>query len=277
MINLIVKYKFYLLPVLLVFGSCQKDVLVDLQYGIETNNQLDILCKSLRLAGNNIEGDMPVGQGSGTALVVGFAEAVEISAGVLLYMPYQVTDVNLICNLFIQIDGANNYWETTLKLDPTSQQPYFEILIPNFVQEGNFDFIFSIEQCDGSISPAYRTATTVSPIADCDTGITGSVGITVRTFDLGEIAGTAYFNYEMYSIPDRLDIRYNGQWVATTASQLFGANVIIPDCNGTTDGFVSDSGQLSINYDPKKGRIVEVYVSGCFSGTLWDIYAICPE
>jgi hypothetical protein len=234
-----------------------------------------LLCKSLRVNGNNINGSMPVGLGVGAPLVVSYPTAVEVSAGVLLFIPFQINNPNQVCEVYLQVEGANNYWNTKLNLDPSSGQPYFQILIPKFVREGNFDLVFSIADCQGNVSPVYSTRTVVSPVADCNTAISGSVGITVRAFDMGDTPGLAGFNYQMYSIRDRLDIRYNGEWVASTG-QLFNNNVIIPDCN-TNDGFVSGTGTLSFQYSPRVSRFVEVYVSGCFSGTAWDVWAICPE
>lgn len=262
--------------VLFVISSCEKDTLTSLEYGISPVLQKDLLCKSMRLEGKNIQGIMPSGVGTGSPIVVSHPTAVEISAGVLLFIPYWVNDTSRVCKIFLQVDGADNYWETSLKLDPSSRQPFFQILIPKFVQEGNFDLVFSVADCTGNVSRIYNTRTNVKPLADCNSSISGSVGITVRAFNLGPKAGTAKFSYEMYSIKDRLDIRYNGKWVASTGN-LFNDNVLIPNCDGNQNGFVSGTGQLSFQYNPRISRFVEVYVSGCNSGTLWDISAVCPE
>ncbi|MBR9923329.1 MAG: hypothetical protein GYB31_21055 [Bacteroidetes bacterium] len=271
-----IKYTLLFFSFSLLTFSCQKETLPNLNYGIDPANDLDLICKALRINGINIEGDMPIGNAGSGSITATYPTAVEVSAGVLLYIPYQLSDLDNICNLYIQVEGADNYWETQLTLDPTSQQPYFEILIPRFVQEGAFNFQFSIEDCDGNITPAYYTLTTVSPIADCETGISGSVGITVRSFVLGEKAGTVTVGYDMYDIPDRLDLRYNGEWIESTGT-LFSPNVVIPDCNGNPDGFVSGVSALTFQYDPKVSTSLEVYVSGCNQGTLWDIWVDCPE
>ncbi|TXB62295.1 hypothetical protein [Phaeodactylibacter luteus] len=268
-------YIILIMMTVFAFSACEKEETDSLEYGLAPEKQLDMLCRALRLDGQNIEGEMPSGTGQGNALIVSHPEAVEISAGVLLFIPYTVRDTNDVCKVFLQVDGANNYWETRLIQDPSSGQPFFEILIPKFVQEGDFDLVFSIEDCNGNVSPVYSTLTSVQPAGDCDSAISGSVGITVRTFDLGEKKGEARFLYEMYSIRDRLDIRYNGDWVASTGS-LFSDAVRIPNCD-VMDGFVSGAGILTLNYDPSVSRTVEVYISGCFSGTLWDLRVDCPE
>jgi hypothetical protein len=265
-----------LVVLLFLVNSCKKEFIADFGYGIEPNSQLSLLCKSLRLLGNNKDGKMPSGKGASNSLIVSYPRAVEISAGVLLFIPYRVNNVNNVCKIYLQVAGADNYWETKLTLDPTSKQPYFQILIPRFIKQGRFDFVYSLEDCSGNISPSYNTRTVVSPLSDCNTSISGSVGITVRTFDLGDKAGKAGFIYDMYTIPDRLDIRYDGKWVASTG-KIFDDKVIIPDCSGNSDGFVSGVGVLGIDYDPSKSRIVEVYISGCNDGTKWDVTPRCPQ
>lgn len=258
------------------FFACNKEPLTELVYGIDPATQKDLLCRSLRLDGENIKGDMPAGIGSGSAIVINHPEAVEVSAGVLLFIPYQVNDPELVCQLYLQVEGADNYWETALTIDSSSQQPYFEILIPKFVRDGNFNLVFSVADCNGNVSPIYSTNTIVSPLSDCSSSISGSVGITVRAFDLGDKPGRAGFSYEMYTIPDRLDIRYNGKWVASTGT-LFNNSTLLPNCNGSSNGFVSGTGTLEFDYDPSVSRFVEVYISGCNAGTEWVVQPVCPD
>ena len=262
-----------LFAIVLFFNNCTKDTTSDLRYGIDPANQKSLLCKSLRLNGNNIDGVMHSNIGTGSPLVVAHPLAVEVSAGVLLFIPYQISNVNDVCQIYLQVEGADNYWEAALTIDPASNQPYFQILIPKFVLEGEFDFVFSLGDCNGNVSSTYSTQTTVSPVADCDLSISGSVGITVRSFDLGDKQGVVRMNYEMYSIKDRLDIRYNGNWVGSTGT-LLSNQTILPSCG--LDGFVSNTGYLEFKYDPKVNRFVEVYITGCEDGTAWDVWPVCP-
>lgn len=262
-----------LLALFFTSNNCSKETTTDLRYGIDPVSQKSLLCKSLRLNGTNFEGAMPSNIGSGSPVVVSHPLAVEVSAGVLLFIPYQVSDTNNVCQIYLQVDGADNYWEAALTIDPTSHQPYFQILIPKFVLEGEFDFVFSLGDCNGNVSSVYSTQTTVSPLADCDIVISGSVGITVRSFDLGDKQGLVRMNYEMYTIKDRLDIRYNGKWVASTGTMLSN-QVILPNCS--LDGFVSGTNYLEFKYDPKINRFVEVYITGCDEDTAWDVWPTCP-
>jgi hypothetical protein len=264
-----------LILISVLMNACVKGVTADFEYGIDPATQKDLLCKSLRLIGNNKDGVMPISVGTGLPITVSSPTTVEISAGVLLFLPYTVSDTSKVCKIYLQIEGAGNYWETKLVTDPNSKKPYFSILIPKFVRDGDFNIIFSVGDCSGNVSRKYSTKTIVSPLADCNTSISGAYGITVRAFDLGDKAGTVGFAYDMYSIPDRLDIRYNGQWVASTGVK-FDNKTVIPNCGNGSNGFVSGSGKLSMNYDPKISRFVEVYISGCNTGTQWDVEPICP-
>ncbi len=264
-----------LLIFILGFSACDKET-TDLEYGIEPETQVDILCKSLRLLGNNIDGEMPSGT-SGSSVFINTPSAVEISAGVLLFIPYEVSDINNICKVYMQVDGANNYWETDLTLEPISGKPFIEILIPKFVQDGDFDLVFSVGDCDGNISNVDRTQTIVSPLGDCGIEITGSVGLTVRAFDLGDKAGEVSISYNMYTIRDRLDIRYNGKWLDSTGETLTGNEPPPPCVGGSVIGETCCTGVLVFDYDPKISRFVEVYVTGCDSSTRWDVIANCPE
>jgi hypothetical protein len=98
----------------------------------------------------------------------------------------------------------------------------------------------------------------------------------VRSFELGDNAGVACFSYDMYTVKDRLDIRYNGKWIASTGN-LFDEKTVLPDCDGSSDGFVSGKGTLCFEYDPNVSRTVEVYISGCNSGTEWQVNSTCPK
>ena len=263
---------------LIIFSiiSCSKEDFSSFDYGINPSTQQDLLCKSLRLKGNNYDGDIPFGNNFGQSLQIGFPERIEISAGVLLILPFNVSNINEICKIYLQIEGADNYWDAQIETDPASGNPFLEILIPRFVEKGSFEFNFSLEDCNGNLSGIYNTITEINEIANCDTQLSGTVGITIRTFDLGDKKGVASFFYQMYTIKDRLDIRYNGEWVASTGD-LFNKNVRIPDCDNKTNGFVSGEGVLDLNYDPNLSKIVELYISGCNSGTQWDIVVACPN
>lgn len=88
----------------------------------------------------------------------------------------------------------------------------------------------------------------------------GGQGTTKREFSLGNTAGAFKVTYEMYSIPDHLDIIYRGTTVASTG------------------GLVSGSATLTFNYQPVgKDTTVSIVVTAPNSGTAWDYVAYCPS
>ncbi|MCF6307501.1 MAG: hypothetical protein L3J09_06055 [Flavobacteriaceae bacterium] len=78
----------------------------------------------------------------------------------------------------------------------------------------------------------------------------GSDGLTIFTCDLGQTSGNVTINYDTYSIPDRIDLFYNGAWIDGTGSAL-GQNQFPPvmDCSGTiVDGYVGETCSFNFNY-----------------------------
>lgn len=88
----------------------------------------------------------------------------------------------------------------------------------------------------------------------------GGQGTSFITQNLGTNPGSVSVNYQMYSIPDQMEIYYNGALVASTNS------------------LVSGSGTLTFNYTPAPGGpyhcIIRIYAPN--SGTAWDFIAFCP-
>jgi hypothetical protein len=86
----------------------------------------------------------------------------------------------------------------------------------------------------------------------------GNEGITQNTHDLGENAGVVTITYEMYSVPDKLEVFYEGKMVASTGK------------------FISNSGLLTFNYTPNNDTFCSVVVTGP-AGTDWIYSMGCPR
>ena len=88
----------------------------------------------------------------------------------------------------------------------------------------------------------------------------GGQGTIQREFGLGSTPGIFRVKYEMYTVPDRLDVIYRGTTVASTG------------------GLVSGSNTLSFNYVPvANDYTVTILVTAPHSGTAWDYAAYCPS
>ncbi len=89
--------------------------------------------------------------------------------------------------------------------------------------------------------------------------ISGGFGVTPTLHSVGSKSGTIQLNYEMYSIPDKLEVFYEGKL-------LF-----------STNGFVSGNKTESITYNYNKETEIEVIVTGNDAGTAWEYTVNCPE
>lgn len=91
------------------------------------------------------------------------------------------------------------------------------------------------------------------------TTASGGPGVTRTRHGLGPSPGLVRIDYEMYSIPDRLDCYYQGVLVATTG------------------GPVSNSGTLTWAFDPGPAdpQWCLVVVTGPL-GTAWQYTLYCP-
>ena len=87
----------------------------------------------------------------------------------------------------------------------------------------------------------------------------GGYGVTATQHFLGIDAGTVNINYEMYNIPDRMIVEYNGQEIAFTL------------------GNVSGNGTLTFYFDGNPPYDYVITMIGDNTGTKWDYVAGCPK
>jgi hypothetical protein len=102
------------------------------------------------------------------------------------------------------------------------------------------------------------SSTSTSTVASCPTTqVSGGQGVTTRNVDLLVRSGTFTATYDMYSIPDQLDIFYEG--------------VIIY----TTGGLVSGTGSQAVTY-AGNSTTISVLLTAPNSGTGWVFSVQCP-
>lgn len=105
----------------------------------------------------------------------------------------------------------------------------------------------------------------------CNTSIeSGGAGITTNKHYLGNSPGTVVIRYDMKYIPDKLEVFYENQLVASTK-----------DIPNNYNGFVGGDneagccGSLSFNYEPNRDDFCIIRVSG-LNSTVWEYYVVCP-
>lgn len=95
------------------------------------------------------------------------------------------------------------------------------------------------------------------PCSEAGAVKSGGAGVTDTYVDFGATSGKVGVRYQMYEIPDKLDVYQNGTLVATTGGPVTGDH------------------WLYFGYDPAKGRKCNIRVTG--SGkTSWSFLHTCP-
>ncbi|MGV0978826.1 MULTISPECIES: hypothetical protein [Weeksellaceae] len=89
----------------------------------------------------------------------------------------------------------------------------------------------------------------------------GGQGMTETTHNLGNSPGRVVVNFDMMDVPDKIEVIYNGEVVATSTN------------------FVSGQGNLSFNYQalPGQPNSCIVKMSAPEDGTIWEYVVNCPQ
>lgn len=117
----------------------------------------------------------------------------------------------------------------------------------------------NVSACNEANLSSASTTTTGGAVAFCDREqASGGQEGDQRTVQMGSNSGEIEIEYEMYGVPDRLQIIYEGKELLNT-------------------GFVSGNSRVSVPFEGKSGR-VEVIITGNQqeSGTQWDYTLYCP-
>ncbi len=282
-------YKFRsVLQLLLVVGvilgmdSCSKVVEIPL---IDPVKDPSGFSQALNVVGTNNSGNIPTSTSCSFRLDYYQSQAVT-TQDASLYVPFSFTSKVEVKGIYLQVQGADNYWDIPIVSQVGGNNSYIvEVIIPRFILNGTVPINFVAYGANGCTTNKVTMSTRIAPPVDiCASGNlyteSGSAGLTVKKLLLGNTAGEVEIYYNMYSVPDRLDIKYDGHWAATTnATNLPDADSPPSSiCYDGTSGYVSGSKILKINYDPKRSREILVYMNGCYNGgTAWDISVKCPQ
>ena len=181
--------------------------------------------------------------------------------------------------IYFQIDGASLYWEVQpASSSPSTGQLVLTLTLPGNIQNGTFSVNYRIKDDLGYTSNVVTTTIRVIDVAECNGDFfEGKDGLTVRSYDMGSTASSVRVTYDMFTIPDRIDIYYDGRWVGGTGRSVpYGTLPPQSDCSAPKDGYISGSGFFDIKYNPSNSRRIDVYVNGCLnSTTAWNVWVEC--
>lgn len=266
----------------LLLASCNK---MELNPLIDPETQPSELSRALIIEGNNNNGNTPESSiGFGVPQITHFQNSASAANDNTLFIPLAFAAEADIKKIYFQVSGADNYWQLPVLIDAAQKSHVFKVGIPGRVLNGQFEVGVVIEDAQGAISqPAFLSVRIEDSEKVCIDGespgrIEGTDGITIKTLYFGDHPGIISISYEMYNKPDRMDIFYNKEWVAGTGNEIrSGATPPSSQCYDGAEGYVPGQGTLSFQYDPSKGKRVDVYLSGCYGGTEWYFDVQCPE
>jgi hypothetical protein len=250
---------------------------------IDPVSQPNEFSRALIINGLNADGSSPKASNPSAIVIQSYQSSASVSNDNVLFIPFVFETSNSVAGVFIQVENADNYW--MVPIDQVNGNSYVaNVGIPPHVYPGNVAIYYQIYDDQGNISERNVLPTSIVSAEDvCDGGthgVSGSDGLNARSYQLGNKPGTVRIEYETYSVPDRVDIRYNNEWVFSMGNLLSNTNPSPPikQCSAVTsgDGFRGESGVYEFDFDPSISRKLDVYVSGCLDGgTAWNYSVSC--
>jgi hypothetical protein len=295
-----------LITVSLYLSSCEEDRIAATPSGnitgtLEPNELTEVLVVP---NSNLVNGDMPSPTNTPESPDMTMVDTtVSYTSGGQVRLPISYSGSG-VSGIRFQVNGADQYFDVPVSAG-NSGTMLLPIGIPSNTDEGKFCITITLYDDEGNVSNTFETCITVTKPMGCDVEkVSGGEGITSTLHDMGSNPGVVKIEYETYTVPDRIDVFYNGVWVAGTGSNpgSLGAVPPLADCSNPTEGYIGDNGSFCFEYDPssmqiafaKSGKLlasslksatgleqshyVEVVVSGCVrGGTAWKYDISCAD
>ena len=243
----------------------------------------DALSGVLDITGNKVSGDLPEPDGnSGAPTIDNNQGSALIVSGSTLFLPFTYPVANsAYAGCYVQVEGASDYWDIPDNSISSNNDRLLVIPVgvPSQVLTGSFSLLYCIYDDRGFISNVLQTDIEIDSVKTCPDFITGTNGLTIAEYDLGETPGEVTLSHDMLTIKDRMDVFYNDAWIGGTGSSLLSTDFPpVSFCGDGTEGYVSGDGSVSFQYDPDVAKTVKIYMSGCIEGsTVWRLTVGCPQ
>lgn len=272
----------FLLLTILSITACKKDF--DLP--IDPDTDKNRLSEALQIKGALKKGNIPSALGNG-AKIYSSVPTASVTPDNIVFIPFVHSFGNALRGIYLKVAGADTYWETPVSTDPNNIG-LIALGLPENVIDGVFDLEYAVFDNAGNVSHPVSMSITVNlPIDYCngstpDDWVEGADGITNATYELGKSPGWVIIEFDTYSVPDRIDLRYGHEWIRSTGNLLDNADPRPPvkPCDQVVpgDGFLGQHNYFGFYYDPKISKKVSIYVSGCLDGgTQWKFRIVnCP-
>ena len=222
-------------------------------------------------------------------------DSIEIGNELNAFIPIKFTQVEYgqyfkPVNAYLKVSGASGHWKLPIQNDASNQSGSISLAVPALVREGDLKITICTELA--CVFPGYDTIRVftdtvnallvVRPPIPCGSIIKGKFGLSIRKFDFGEYKepGKVKVRFQTGGIPDRLDVRYGGQYVVSTCSSKPDENSF-PNCAGTDCWPITNESwkEFEFEYSPSKGRFAEFYILGSCTElrTIWFLDVSCPK
>ncbi|MBK8167914.1 MAG: hypothetical protein IPK64_18370 [bacterium] len=224
-------------------------------------------------------GPSPVPSGGPT--IAAHQPTASITANNTLFLPvYHTSQTAPVAGMYLEMQGAPGHWDIPLAGSGLEGTHVVPIGIPSFVMAGPVSLEFRLYDAEGNVGEPAATDVEIVATIVAQGGsrvfpvVSGNDGLTVRSFDVGSEAGQISIVWTTYTIPDRIDVRFNGQWVrstGTTLDQLRAPPILRCADAAGADGFIGSSDIFTIDHPGGSAGALDVYVSGCMGGgTAWQ-------
>ncbi len=278
------KVQSYLIAIalLLFVSSCNKDSGGVTE--VDPSDPDDVSRVLIIPGANSVDGQPPSPSSTpGTPTISNNQTSASVVSGNTLYLPFNFNSSNDgtggYAGCYVQVDGASSYFDIP-EDNPTSSDGLvvLPVGIPDNITEGEFCLSYCIYDADNRVSNVLSTCITIGSLQECPAFNSGSSGLTIASYDLGDEAGIVEIEYDTYFIPDRIDVFYDNEWVGGSGSAISISDIPpVSQCNDGVDGYVGERGEITFNYDPEVSRTVTIYMSGCLgNSTAWDLAVSCP-
>lgn len=227
--------------------------------------------------------------GAGLGIVVAQTQkSIESPEGENIFLPFSIANIGVakVCGVNIKVSDAVGYWNIPV-VNNQGNSYFIELGIPKMVRSGQFRFTYNVEICYNGVvyvSDTVNTDVSFLPELQCGDTLTGSRGLQLRKFNLGDKKGTVTVKFGTGVIGDRLDIRQGKNYIFSTGTLLAPGKY--PTCG--MNGFVVSNQpndpktkflEYKFDYDPAKGKSVVVFGYGhCeYNITFWKLILECPQ
>jgi len=270
-----------MVTIAMVSSSCNKEYVAADGECIPTI-EASRLQKAVTISDSKItSGTMPDSTNSPNApKITIFQPSASTGTGYQLILPIQFTSSSELKFIYLQIEGATNGY---IKINVTEYKKGFgTIIIPLNIPEnvclGKFAVRFCLVDHYGLVSSYKQTEIVIKDPLECSNASnSGTEGLTFTQVDLGSVSGNVSLNYDTCSVPDRVDVFQGKTWLGGTGTNPESVIPPLCNCNSLLNGFIGKKGKIDFRYDPSKGRIITIVVSGCLGGgTAWQWDMTCP-